>query len=72
VRGLDKWKAVLQKWRISEKMLLTFCALGGFVGALLAMGVWRHKTVKTKFLVWFYLIVVLWVAVLITLYLLFS
>ncbi|MDR2540967.1 MAG: DUF1294 domain-containing protein [Candidatus Peribacteria bacterium] len=28
VRGLDKWKAVLQKWRISEKSLLTFCALG--------------------------------------------
>ncbi|MDR0860205.1 MAG: DUF1294 domain-containing protein [Candidatus Peribacteria bacterium] len=69
---MDKWKAVLQKWRISEKSLLTFCALGGFLGALLAMGVWRHKTVKTKFLVRFYLIVVVRVAVLITLYLRFS
>jgi uncharacterized membrane protein YsdA (DUF1294 family) len=66
--GIDKRKATLQKWRISEKMLLAFCAFGGFIGALVAMGFWRHKTVKSKFLVWFYLIVGAWVLVGIGLY----
>jgi uncharacterized membrane protein YsdA (DUF1294 family) len=64
LRGMDKWKAVLQKRRISEKMLLLFCALGGWMGGLLAMGAWHHKTVKSAFLVRFYLIVGMWVVVL--------
>ncbi|MDR0607785.1 MAG: DUF1294 domain-containing protein [Candidatus Peribacteria bacterium] len=57
LRGIDKWRAVLQKRRVSEKMLLYFCALGGRMGAVFAMGVFRHKTIKSKFLIWFYLIV---------------
>jgi uncharacterized membrane protein YsdA (DUF1294 family) len=72
LRGIDKRKAVLQKWRISEKMLLYFCAFGGRIGALLAMGAFRHKTIKTKFLIWFYLVVFLWAVGLVLLYLLFS
>ncbi|MDR3168987.1 MAG: DUF1294 domain-containing protein [Candidatus Peribacteria bacterium] len=70
--GIDKRKAVLQKWRISEKMLLSFCAFGGRVGALLAMGVFRHKTIKTAFLLWFYLIVFLRAGGLVLLYLFFN
>ncbi|MDR0282830.1 MAG: DUF1294 domain-containing protein [Candidatus Peribacteria bacterium] len=69
---MDKWKSVLQKRRISEKNLLIFCVLGGWIGAILAMGVWRHKTIKTKFLIWFYLIVGLWIALGIGIYVLFG
>ncbi|MDR0650060.1 MAG: DUF1294 domain-containing protein [Candidatus Peribacteria bacterium] len=58
---MDKWKAILQKWRISEKTLLFFCSLGGFLGAILAMGAFRHKTIKSKFLVRFYLIIGVWI-----------
>jgi len=46
--------------------------LGGWIGGLLAMGTWRHKTVKSKFLIWFYVIIGVWIIVGITLYLLFG
>jgi len=45
---VDKVKAQMDKWRISEKTLLVFAALGPF-GAALAMSRFRHKTKKLKF-----------------------
>ncbi|MDD2537059.1 MAG: DUF1294 domain-containing protein [Candidatus Absconditabacteria bacterium] len=72
LRGIDKWKAILKKRRISEKILLIFCALGGRLGAILAMEAFRHKTVKGKFLIWFYGIVILWIIGGASLYLLFG
>ena len=42
--GIDKLKARLGAWRISEKMLLGFTFFGGGLGALLAMNLFRHKT----------------------------
>ena len=47
--GLDKWKAVHGKHRISERRLLLFTALFGAVGACLGMWCFRHKTKKPKF-----------------------
>lgn len=35
--------------RIPEKTLLTLAALGGALGALIGMSVWRHKTQHKKF-----------------------
>ena len=41
---IDKIKAKKGKWRISESMLLSLGFLGGAVGALLSMELFRHKT----------------------------
>ncbi len=49
VYGLDKWKAVNQKWRISEASLLTLAVVGGSLGAWIGMKVWHHKTLHRKF-----------------------
>ena len=47
--GIDKYKARHKKWRIPEATLLLLAALGGSIGALLAMRVFRHKTLHRKF-----------------------
>lgn len=49
--AIDKWKAVHGKWRISEAALLGFSLVGGAVGGLLAMFIFRHKTRKKRFTV---------------------
>ena len=49
VYGIDKWKARHNRWRIPEATLLFLAALGGSIGALLAMRVFRHKTQHRKF-----------------------
>ena len=49
VYGIDKWKAKQGSWRISEATLLILAAIGGSIGALLGMKVWRHKTMHKKF-----------------------
>ena len=47
--GIDKWKARRNRWRIPEATLLLLAALGGSIGALLAMKMFRHKTQHKKF-----------------------
>ena len=42
--GADKRKAKKHRWRTPELLLLGVGALGGAVGALLAMQIFRHKT----------------------------
>ena len=49
VYGIDKWKAKQGSWRISEATLLMPAVIGGTIGALLGMQVWRHKTMHKKF-----------------------
>ena len=49
VYGIDKWKAKQDGWRISEATLLMLAVIGGTIGALLGMQVWRHKTMHLKF-----------------------
>lgn len=46
---LDKQKARRHKWRIPESTLLTAAILGGSIGALLGMYLFRHKTLHKKF-----------------------
>lgn len=48
IYGLDKYKAIKNKSRISENFLLTI-ALFGSIGALLGMQIFHHKTKKLKF-----------------------
>ena len=47
--GIDKYKARHNRWRVREASLLLLAALGGSIGALLAMKVFRHKTQHKKF-----------------------
>ena len=49
VYGIDKLKAKQGSWRISETTLLILAVIGGSIGALLGMKVWRHKTMHKKF-----------------------
>lgn len=49
IYGADKFFAKKKMWRISEKVLLTFAAVGGAIGALCAMEFFRHKTKHVKF-----------------------
>lgn len=51
VYGLDKLAAKMEKWRISEKVLLGLAVLGGAIGALLGMYCFHHKTRKVKFFI---------------------
>ena len=49
--GLDKWKAKTGKWRIPERTLLLLALIGGSLGALAGMIMFRHKTRKAKFFI---------------------
>lgn len=51
VYGADKRRARRGAWRVPEKTLFLLPLLGGSVGALLGMGVFRHKT-KHWYFVW--------------------
>ena len=42
--GLDKWKAKKDRWRVPEKTLFLPVVLGGGIGGILGMQVFRHKT----------------------------
>ena len=48
--GIDKFKAIKNKRRISEHTLITLSAFGGSIGTLLAMLIFRHKIRKPKFI----------------------
>ena len=49
--GLDKGRAKSGKWRIPERTLLLLALVGGSLGALAGMILFRHKTRKPKFFV---------------------
>ena len=42
--GIDKRRAIKDKWRIPESTLLAVAIVGGAVGAWAAMQTFRHKT----------------------------
>lgn len=48
IYGLDKYKALKQKWRVSEKNLLILAFIAPF-GAELGRRTFRHKTRKPIF-----------------------
>ena len=49
--GIDKWKAQHDSWRIPEKTLFLSAILGGSVGSLAGMYLFRHKTKHLSFTV---------------------
>lgn len=51
VYGFDKKRARHKLRRIPEKVLIGLALIGGSVGALLGMNVFRHKIRKWKFII---------------------
>lgn len=68
IYGLDKWKAIHGKWRISEAKLLLMAIVGGSIGACLGMKAWNHKTMHKKFLYGIPLILIAQIALLVLLW----
>lgn len=48
--GLDKYKARKQLWRIPESTLFILAIIGGSMGCIIGMHVFRHKTRHWYFL----------------------
>ena len=47
--GVDKSKAKRKQWRIPEFTLILLSLIGGGIGALIAMVVYKHKLSKKSF-----------------------
>lgn len=47
--GLDKYFAIQQRTRISERSLLSLAFMGGSLGVYFGMVIFRHKTRKFSF-----------------------
>ena len=62
---IDKRKAIKGAWRIPEKTLFLFTLLGGGIGTIAGMYIFRHKTKKLKFTVGFPVILITEIALII-------
>lgn len=67
--GIDKFRASRQKWRIPEKTLFLLAAIGGSLGGICGVYVFRHKTLHKKFTLGFPAILILQIALGILIYL---
>ncbi len=47
--GLDKWQAGRSGRRVPERILILCAALGSWLGGLVGMNLFRHKTAKPTF-----------------------
>ncbi len=61
----DKQKAINGEYRIPEKRLFLVAILGGSIGSILGMQLFRHKTQHATFVIGMPLILILQVALLI-------
>ena len=60
----DKWQAKNNKRRISEFNLLLLTGIGGTIGGILSMYLFKHKTNKFPFILNFYAIAILQIVLL--------
>lgn len=60
--GIDKYKAIYNRWRIPEYVLLCMALLGGAVGAFIGMKVFQHKTSVPRFYITVPVLLILQVA----------
>lgn len=59
IMWLDKGKAKKGSWRIPEKTLFIITTLGGGIGTIAGMYIFRHKTQKLNFVIGFPFITIL-------------
>ena len=57
VFGIDKLLARAKRQRISEKTLISMAIVGGSVGAVFAQKLFRHKTLKFRYIFWTILVI---------------
>lgn len=60
--GIDKWKAKHHKWRIPEKTLFLLVIVGGSIGGIAGMQLFRHKTKHKVFIIGFPFILLVQIA----------
>lgn len=60
--GIDKSRAKRHAWRIPERTLFLISLLGGSVGSLAGMYLFRHKTKHMKFVIGMPLILLIQIA----------
>lgn len=65
IYGIDKYKSIKHKYRISENTLIILAILGGSLGAFFGMVIFHHKTKKKKFII-IPVILLLWVYILVS------
>jgi uncharacterized membrane protein YsdA (DUF1294 family) len=53
----DKYLAISNRYRISEKSLTLWALAGGSIGAITAQQLFRHKTQKFKYRLWIILFI---------------
>ncbi|WP_125718501.1 DUF1294 domain-containing protein [Flavobacterium ustbae] len=63
IAGYDKFLARKQKRRIPENTLFFLALIGGSIGLLTAMLLFKHKTAKTSFIVKFVGIILIQIVV---------
>ncbi len=66
--AVDKLLAKYKKWRVPESRLLLACLIGGSLGGLFAMQMFRHKTLNPKFKVGVPAIILLQLAVMLLIF----
>lgn len=62
IYGIDKKRAVNNRWRIPEYILRILDLLGGWPGAIVAQQKLRHKNRKTQYQIVFWLIILFHIA----------
>lgn len=59
VYGIDKNKAQNKQWRIPESTLIFLSLIGGGLGSLISMVIFKHKLSKKKFYIGIPLIIII-------------
>lgn len=67
IYGIDKLKAKRKYRRIKEKTLITLSLIGGPLGSIMGMYIFRHKTKKLKFKILNLLSLILWIIIIVKL-----
>ena len=66
---IDKQKAKKHAWRIPEAVLLSIAVLGGSIGTMAGMEIFRHKTKHRRFFIGVPIIIVVQLALAVFLFL---
>ncbi len=61
--GIDKRRAIQSRSRIRERTLHLWMLAGGTIGAWMGQRIFRHKTVKGRFQIVFWILLVLQVGI---------
>jgi uncharacterized membrane protein YsdA (DUF1294 family) len=62
--GIDKGRAHDGSWRIPERILFRFAAVGGVFGIIAGSSIFHHKTLKGSFIGVVLIIAIVWIVAL--------